>query len=181
MRMLCGLLICGLILVARLGHAESAGPPSRSPATVVLAAALPDSIRFKMLARLVEGDLAGAITLWQLHTGKTSIPKILQDLQVAFQVTSRALNSCTHVARTIHAGFKHFGGTPEYVRISSSQGQYLSWQNRAIMSDNNFHIAVRHGEKIYDAFTGSGGMLEKHYLQSIIMAGEPIIKTVVSP
>lgn len=49
------------------------------------------------------------------------------------------------------------------------------------MSDNNFHIAVRHGGRIYDAFTGSGGMLEKDYLQRIIMAGEPIIKTVVSP
>ncbi|HEX5749192.1 MAG TPA: hypothetical protein VFZ09_23375 [Archangium sp.] len=122
MRVLCRLLICGLLLVARLGHAGSAGQPSLSPATMVLAAALPDSIRFK-----------------------------------------------------------NFGGMPEYVRISSSQGQYLSWQNRAIMSDNNFHIAVRYGGRIYDAFTGSGGMLEKDYLQSIIMAGEPIIKTVVSP
>lgn len=181
MRMLGGLLVCVFLLVARPGHAWGAGQPPLSPPNAILAVALPDSIRVKMLARLVEGDLAGAIALWQLHTGKTNIPKILQDLLVAFQVTSRALNSCTHVARTIHAGFKHFGGKPEYVRISSSQGQYLSWQNRAIMSDNNFHIAVRHGGKIYDAFTGSGGMLDKDYLQSIIMAGEPIIKTVVSP
>jgi hypothetical protein len=134
-----------------------------------------------MLALFAEGDIAGAIALWQVHTGRTDVPKVLEDLQVAYQVTSRALNSCTHVARTIHAGFRHFGGAPEYVRISSTQGQFLSWQNRAIMSDNNFHVAVLHGGNIFDAFTGSGGMLEKDYLQSIIMAGEPLIKTVVSP
>jgi hypothetical protein len=181
MRALCKWLICGLLLVARPGIAWSAGQSPLSPTTAVLTSALPDSIRLKMLALLAEGDIPGAIALWQVHTGRTDVPQVLQDLHVAFQVTSRALNSCTHVARTIHAGFRYFGGRPEYVRISSTQGQYLSWQNRAIMSDNNFHVAVRHGGKIFDAFTGSGGMLEKDYLQSLIMAGEPIIKTVVSP
>jgi hypothetical protein len=116
-----------------------------------------------------------------VQSGRTDIPKVLQDFQVAFHLTNRALNSCTHVARAIHAGFRHFGGTPEYVRISSTHGQFLSWQNRAIMSDNNFHVAVRHGGKIFDAFTGSGGMLEKDYIRNILMAGEPIIKTVASP
>ena len=147
MRALCKWLICGLLLVAHPGIAWSAGHPTLLPITGGLIAALPDSIRLKMLALLAEGDIAGAIALWQVHSGRTDIPKVLEDLQVAFQVTSRALNSCTHVARTIHAGFRHFGGTPEYV----------------------------------DAFTGSGGMLEKNYLQNIVMAGEPIIKTVVSP
>jgi hypothetical protein len=174
-------LICGLLLVACPGIAWGAGQSPLAPTTAVLTSVLPDSIRLKVLTLLAEGDIAGAIALWQVHTGRTDIPKVLQDLQVAFQVTSRALNSCTQVARTIHAGFRHFGGSPEYVRISSTQGQFLSWQNRAIMSDNNFHMAVRHGGKIFDAFTGSGGMLEKDYLQNIIMAGEPIIRTVVSP
>ena len=174
-------LICGLLLVAQPGIAWSAGQPRLWPTTAVLTAALPDSVRLRMLALLAEGDIAGAIALWQALTGQTDAPKVLQDLQTAFQVTSRALNSCTHVARTIHEGFRHFGGTPEYVRISSTQGQFLSWQNRAIMSDNNFHVAVRQGGKIFDAFTGSRGMLEKDYLRNIVMAGEPLINTVASP
>jgi hypothetical protein len=49
------------------------------------------------------------------------------------------------------------------------------------MSDNNSHIAVRHGAKIYDAFTGPAGMHEAEYVQQIHYLGEIILKTVTAP
>jgi len=80
----------------------TAGVP---PVAVLVPSVLPDSIRLKILARLAQGDIAGAIALWQAHTGRTDIPKILMDLQLAFQVTNRRMGSCEDVARSIHSGF----------------------------------------------------------------------------
>jgi hypothetical protein len=156
----------------------TAGVP---PVGILLPSVLPDSIRLKILARLAQGDITGAIALWQVHTGRTDIPKILLDLQLAFQVANRRMGACGDVARTIHSGFRYFGGKPEYIRISSTGGELLSWQNRAIMSDNNFHVAVRQSGRVFDAFTGPAGMLEKEYVQNIILFGEPIIRTVAAP
>jgi hypothetical protein len=85
------------------------------------------------------------------------------------------------MAKDIYEGFKFLGGQPEYVRISSTGGTYLSWQSRIVMSDNNMHSVVRSGGKIYDAFTGPAGMVEAEYLKHLHYAGELILKTVSSP
>jgi hypothetical protein len=67
------------------------------------------------------------------------------------------------------------------VRVSSTEGEYLSWSSKQIMSDNNVHFAVRSGGRIHDAFTGVSGMLEQEYMASIhalgrvslVVTGEP--------
>jgi hypothetical protein len=97
------------------------------------------------------------------------------------RILARLAQGDRDVARSIHSGFSYFGSAPQYIRISSTQGDFLSWQNRIVMSDNNFHVAVRHGGRIFDAFTGPAGMMEKEYLQNIVLYGEPIIQTVAKP
>jgi len=134
-----------------------------------------------MLAALARGDTAGAIALWQAHQGTQTIPKALQAFQAAFSAANRIAGPCRRIAQDIYEGFSFFGGQAQYVRISSTGGNYLSWQSRILMSDNNSHIAVRHGARIYDAFTGPAGMHEAEYVQQIHYAGEIILKTVALP
>jgi hypothetical protein len=145
-----------------------------------VAGVLPDSLKLKMLAALARGDIAGAITLWQAHNGVQTVPKALQAFQAAFSTANRIAGPCARVAKDIYEGFNFFGGQTQYVRISSTGGNYLSWQSRILMSDNNSHIAVRYGAKLYDAFTGPAGMLEAEYLRQIHYAGEIVLKTVTS-
>jgi len=164
--------------VQHLCLSQFIGTPLR-PADV--AGALPNSIRLKLLAALAQGDIAGAVSLWQVHTGRNTVPKALQALQAAFSSANRVAGPCARVARDIYDGFKFFGGEPQYVHISSTGGSYLSWQSRIMMSNNNAHLAVRHGGKIYDAFTGPAGIIEPEYLKNIHYAGEIITRTVSSP
>ncbi len=161
------------VLLAQGGH-----PPLRA---VDVAGVLPDSLKLKLLAVLARGDTAGAIALWQAHNGTQTVPKSLQAFQAAFSSANRIAGPCARVARDIYEGFSFFGGNSQYVRISSTGGNYLSWQSRIMMSDNNSHSAVRYGGKIYDAFTGPAGMNEAEYLKQIHYAGEIILKTATSP
>ncbi|HLL00250.1 MAG TPA: hypothetical protein VK539_06660 [Myxococcaceae bacterium] len=145
------------------------------------AEAHPDSLRLKLLAALARGDTAGAIALWQAESGAQTVPKSLQSFQAAFNTVNRVAGPCVRVAKDIYEGFSFLGGQSQYVRISSTGGNYLSWQSRILMSDNNSHTAVRHGAKIYDAFTGPAGMSEAEYVKQLHYAGALVLKTVTMP
>jgi len=57
----------------------------------------------------------------------------------------------------------------------------LSWQGRQLVSDNNFHVVVRHGGRLYDAFTGAAGMLEQQYRVAMQYLGELTLVVVNAP
>ncbi|HYO74427.1 MAG TPA: hypothetical protein VEU33_50965 [Archangium sp.] len=141
-------------------------------------AVVPDSVRVKMLAAIARGDIAGAISMWQLATNRDTVPPALAALQSAFSLANRMAGPCARVAKDIYQGFKSLGGNPQYLRISSTQGDFLSWQSRTLMSDNNRHFLVEYEGRFYDAFTGPAGMLRAEYLKSLAMRGEPIITQV---
>ncbi len=128
---------------------------------------VPDSIRVKIFAALAKGDVEGAVSAYMAHKGLTDAPRWLQAFQAAFNVANQQMGRCPQVARDIHAALTRFGGSPEYVRASSTKGPYLSWYGRQIMSDNNTHFAVRYNGRLYDAFTGGSGMLEQEYIAAI--------------
>lgn len=150
------------------GTLQSCGLLSSSRALVEsLLGQVPDSIRVKIFAALAKGDVEGAVSAYMAHKGMTDAPRWLQAFQAAFNVANRELGHCPQVARDIHAALTRFGGSPEYVRVSSATGPYLTWYGRQIMSDNNTHFAVRYSGRIYDAFTGVSGMLEREYMAAI--------------
>jgi hypothetical protein len=146
--------------------------------TEVLLSSLPDSVRVKMLAAIARGDIAGAISMWQLATGRTTVPPALSALGSAFSLANRVAGPCVQIAKNISEGFKFLGGNPQFIRISSTQGQFLSWQGRTLMSDNNYHVAVMMEDKIYDAFTGPAGMAQAEYLKNLVIRGAPSIQQV---
>lgn len=146
------------------------------PVVELLSAALPDSIRIKMLGALVRGDIRGAISLWQLHTNRDKAPAALQAMQDAYSVANRAMGPCMQVAKDIFSGFKAFGGSPQYIRfVPPGKVPYLGWEMRGgdprstiQVSDLGKHYAVMVNGRIYDAFTGSEGMLLNEYLRRLV-------------
>jgi hypothetical protein len=148
------------------------------PTPAVLLAAVPDSVRLKMLAAVARGDITGAISMWQLATNRDTVPPALAALQSAFSLANRVAGPCARVAKDIYQGFKSLEGNPQYLRISSTKGDVLSWQNRTLMSDNNVHFLVEHQGKFYDAFTGPAGLPRAEYIKNLVMRGEPIIKQI---
>lgn len=136
----------------------------------------PDTVRLKMLAALARGDIAGAISLWQLQTNRSTVPAALQAMQSAYSVANRTMGPCIQVARDISNGFKAFGGSPQYVRfMPPGKPPYLGWEMRAgdpkstiQISDMGTHYAVMMKDKIYDAFTGPEGMVLSEYLKRLV-------------
>jgi RHS repeat-associated protein len=146
-----------------------------------LTGSMPDSIKIKMLAMIARGDIAGAIAYHQLHTGRATIPKALQAMQSAFAAANRVAGQCQQVAKDIYSGFHYLGTKPEYLRITSTEGDFLSWQGRTMVSNNNFHVAVRQGGRIYDAFTGPAGMTEAEYIATMMHEGRLLFTVILSP
>lgn len=165
------LLVVCCLMVSGVVHASPPGLP-----TAALLATLPDSVRLKMLAALARGDIAGAISLWQLHTNRDTLPAALQAMQSAYNVANRAMGPCKQVARDISNGFRAFGGSPRYVRFNPpGKVPYLGWEMRAgdpkstiQISDMGRHYAVMMKDKVYDAFTGPEGMVLGEYLKRLI-------------
>ena len=133
---------------------------------------VPDSVRTKIFAALAMGDVEGAVAAYMVHKGLTDTPRWLQAFQAAFSLASRGMGRCQQVAKDIFAALTRFGASPEYVKISSNEGDFLSWKGKMIMSENNLHVAVRYGGRIYDAFTGAAGMAEAEYRAAIQCRGE---------
>jgi hypothetical protein len=83
------------------------------------------------------------------------------------------------VAQNVAEGFRRLGQNPQVVNITATEGQFLNWQGKFMVSDNNFHQAVLLGDKIYDAYTGSGGMPWPQYQEQMMHLGD-LVYTVVT-
>ncbi|ATB34208.1 hypothetical protein [Melittangium boletus] len=169
----------GLFLVIALGTTPVLASPATGPARQVLHAVLqiPDSLRVRMLAALARGDLAGAISLWELETGKNA-PQWLLAFQAAFNTTNQRAGPCIQVARDVFEGFKQLGMKPSYVRFSTTVTEwgddFIAFERRAgeprsavQISNNALHFAVQIENRIYDAMTGPTGLIVTDYLKRI--------------
>ena len=157
------LLLAGVVS----GPAQAASPSS--VASLVHASLLgADSIRVKLLAYLARGDIPGAIAMYEAHTGKVA-PAWLMDLQVAYSVANQAAGKCQQVARIISTAFSKLGQTPQYIAFKAKGAEEfmvfeLASGKSAPVSRNAYHVAVRVGDLIYDAYTGPLGMKLADYL-----------------
>jgi hypothetical protein len=134
-----------------------------------------DTFRAQMLAMLARGDLQGAIALYQLETGRQTLPKWLQLLELAFAAENRRPGPCIEVARSISKAFQQMGGKPEFIRFTSHGSRYIAFEMRAgeprstvQLSDLSLHVAVRLQNKLYDAFTGPQGLPEDEYIRRLV-------------
>jgi hypothetical protein len=167
-------------------HAQ---PVSKRLVTSTITSAVPDSVRLKVLALLAEGNVTGAVEYYLVATGARHAPAWLQGLQAAFTATNRAAGRCSDVARKLYEGFTALGRAPQYLRVTSTESEVLAFEVTAgvptstvQISNNNYHVAVRIGSRIYDAFTGPRGLTESEYVGRLFTPmGRVVLEEVASP
>ncbi|OJT19309.1 hypothetical protein BO221_38200 [Archangium sp. Cb G35] len=162
----------GLLLVvgAASGPVQAASP--MVAATVVQASVLAaNTFQVKLLAYVARGDIAGAITMYQLHTGRAA-PAWLVDLQAAYNVANQTAGRCQQVAQFIHTAYGKLGQTPQYIAFKTDETKpYMVFElanaKHASVSRTGYHVAVRVGDMIHDAYTGPFGMKLSDYLSRL--------------
>ncbi|MDC0707913.1 hypothetical protein POL68_05470 [Stigmatella sp. ncwal1] len=145
--------------------------------------AIMESTRAVVLAALARGDIVGAIAAYEIHVGRRA-PEWLRSLQTAYSTQSQQIGKCQEVARVIHTAYSKLGKAPEFIAVRANQNrQYMSFDmpdGKALpVTKNGYHAAVKIGDIVYDAFTGSSGMRWSDYLARL-NAPNGIHATVVS-
>lgn len=161
------LLVVGLVS----GPVRAALPSSAVAVTQSSLLGIAESTRLKVLSYLAQGDVAGAIAYYELQTGHQA-PVWLRELQVAYSVTNQAAGKCQEVARTLHTAFAKLNQTPQYVAFRANEGeQYMVFElangKSPSVSRTGYHVAVRLGDLIYDAYTGPLGMKLSDYVSRL--------------
>jgi hypothetical protein len=129
------------------------------------------SIQLRLLTYLARGDIAGAIVLYEAETGHPP-PAWLLNLQGAYSTANQVVGKCQQVARTIHTAFTELQQKPQYIAFKAKADEEfivfdLASGNSPSITKNGYHVAVRLGERIYDAYTGPLGMTWKEYLSRL--------------
>lgn len=159
-----------------------------APPAVEAIPAVTESTRARMLALLAQGNTAGAIEMWKVHTGREA-PKALRAMQAAYGAANQVAGACIRVAKAIHSGFHELGGKAQYLKFTPrGDVPFLGWETKAgipqstiQISATGVHYAVRFKDRVYDAFTGPEGMLLEHYLKRLVAhGGTPLAHSVES-
>ncbi|PTL85544.1 hypothetical protein [Vitiosangium sp. GDMCC 1.1324] len=179
-----------LVVVVALATTTSLASPVNGTAEQISRAVLqmPDTLKARMLAALARGDLSGAISLWQLETGRDA-PKWLLAFQSAFSADNQKAGPCIQVARSIFDGFQRLGKTPTYVRFTATGTRwgddFIAFELRAgdprstiQISNNATHYAVQIGDRIYDAMTEPTGLVMTEYMKRLFSPGSLSMQTV---
>jgi hypothetical protein len=151
----------------------------------------PSTIKTRMLAAIAQGDLAGAIALWELEMGRRA-PQWLTEFQAAFNVANQRAGPCAEVAKSVFEGFKRLGEKPAYVRFTSTGSMrganVIAWERRAGDPSSTFqisigfyHYAVQVKDRVYDAMTGPMGLTVTEYMKRLQSPGALSMQVVSEP
>lgn len=129
------------------------------------------SIQFKILTYLSRGDIVGAIALYEAETGHAP-PAWLLNLQGAYSTANQVVGRCQQAARTIHNAFTQLEQKPQYIAFKAKADEEfitfdLASGKSPSITANGYHVAVRMGERIHDAYTGPLGMTLKEYMSRL--------------
>ncbi|HYO58941.1 hypothetical protein [Archangium sp.] len=159
------------IRVQQLYIAQAVTQPLRVSQSVLQ---MTDTFRAQMLEMLARGEVQNAIALYQLETGRQTLPQWLRLFELAFTAENRRPGPCIEVARRVFMAFQQLGGTPSFIRFSSQGSNYIGFEMRAgeprstvQLSDLSLHVAVRLQNRIYDAFTGPQGLPVDEYMRRL--------------
>lgn len=180
-----------LCLLPLRGLASSPAAMTTLPSLVLSNPPLPgdESIRARLKACLLMGDLNCVVDKYLLLKNIGRVPGWLVAFQNAFAVANRKAGECDKVARTIHEGLTRLGQSPEYMRLTVNGPAGLlgfdEIQKGALtrtyqISTQGYHLAVRLGDKIMDAYTGPAGLPFRKYMSRLSTSpGCKIVEEVV--
>jgi hypothetical protein len=167
-----------LILLCLMSPQVLASSPAAMtslPFVVLSSPPLPgdESIRARIKACLLMGDLNCVVDQYLLLENIGRVPGWLVAFQNAFAVANRKAGECEKVARSIHEGLTRLGQNPEFLRFTIrgramvmgfdelSNGVLLKTHQ---LSTRGYHVAVRLGDKVIDAYTGPAGLPFREYM-----------------
>jgi hypothetical protein len=128
-------------------------------------------------ACLLLGDLQCVVTQYLVLHGISRAPDWLVVFQNAFSVANRQAGRCVLVARNIHQGLSRLGQRPEYVRVTvEGDGRLLGFDELANgvlvrthqVATTGYHVAVKSGDKVLDAYTGPAGLKLSEYAHRLV-------------
>lgn len=142
-----------------------------SPVLSEAARAVPsimESTRARLVAALARGDVSAAIVAYEADTGRQA-PAWLANLQTAYSAANQAAGKCQEVARTIYTAYDRLGQKPEYIAFRTRGGiDYMTFDlsngKNAPVTRTGYHVAVRVGDMVRDAYTGPLGLKLSEYL-----------------
>lgn len=155
-------------------------PVSSLPGVALMSPPAPgdSSIRARLKACLLSGDLNCVIAQWMALKGTEKLPEWLTLFQRAFDAGKRQAGQCVGVAKAIHEGLTRLGQRPVFYRVSlvGEHRKILGFDefvNGAFVKShqvatNGLHVAVRFQGKIIDAYTGLAGLPEEEYLRRLV-------------
>ena len=164
-----------LCLLPLRGLASAPAVMPSLPSLVLGSPPLPGdaSIRARLKACLRRGDLNCVVDQYILLENIGRVPGWLVAFQNAFAVANQKAGECEKVARTIHEGLTQLGQKPEFLRFTIrgramvmgfdeiSNGVLLRTHQ---LSTRGYHVAVRLGDKVIDAYTGPAGLPFREYM-----------------
>ncbi len=164
-----------LLIFCQVAQAHGGSLASRVPALVLSNPPGPqdESIRARLKSCLLMGEMQCVIDQYLLLKGIGQMPGWLVAFQNAFAVTNRRAGECEKVARAIHQGLSELAQKPVFIRFSV-QGKYPQLgfdvvENGVLVknlqvSSNRYHVAVKLGDRVIDAYTGLAGLPLREYM-----------------
>jgi len=186
------LLLCLLcLLLPSRGLASFPAAIAPLPSLVLNNPPLPgdESIRARLKACLLMGDLNCVVDQYLLLEDIGRVPGWLVAFQNAFAVASRKAGECEKVAKIIHEGLTRLGQRPEFLRFTiDGQAKVMGFDEVAQgvllrthqISTRGHHVAVWFEGKVIDAYTGPAGLPLREYMARLNTSpGSKIVEEVV--
>ncbi len=185
-----------ILLVVLLLCCQVAWAQGGSLASQVLALVLSNppgpqdgSIRARLKSCLLLGEMQCVVEQYLLLKDIGQMPGWLVAFQNAFAVANRRAGECEKVARAIHQGLREFAQHPVFIRFTV-QGKYPQLgfdvvENGVLVknlqiSSNRYHVAVKLGDRVIDAYTGLAGLPLRAYMARLTARpGSHVIQEVV--
>ena len=139
---------------------------------------MPDSPSATLIQALSTGNLEAALAIVetnvQLYGTAAAGPigaallryqSLIQQAQQQM-ASGRFSGNCVQTAQSLFDAFRAAGLNPTFVQLTHRGAGYIhtvSTAYRAPVSQNGYHYAVQMGGRVYDAFTGMGGVLMRDY------------------
>ncbi|WP_158501830.1 hypothetical protein [Vitiosangium sp. GDMCC 1.1324] len=148
-----------------------------------------DTILGRLKACLLMGDMQCVVTQYMALNDLGRMPGWLVAFQNAFAIANRRAGECERVARAIHQGLLEFAQKPAFIRFSvQGETQLLGFdvvENGILVknlqvSTTGYHVAVKLGDRVIDAYTGLAGLPLHEYMARLTTDGKSqVIQQVV--
>jgi hypothetical protein len=148
-----------------------------------------DTIRGRLKACVLMGDMKCIVDQYLLLKNTGQMPGWLVSFQNAFSVANRRAGESEKVARAVHQGLRELAQEPVFIRFTvQGESRLLGFdvvENGVLVknlqvSTTGYHVAVKLGDRVIDAYTGLVGLpLHEYMTRLTTRPGSHVIQQMV--